>query len=396
MSEAEVGFVTQALSAADVEVADIGVGMLGYGFMGKAHTNAHKKITYMTWPPPLRPVLVAVAGRDREGVAAAARRYGFAEPVTDWRALVSDDRVGLFDNVGPNNLHAEPTIAAAQAGKHVLCEKPLGRTAEESFEIWQRTAASGVKHMCAFNYRFVPAVRLARELIEAGELGEIYHFRSRYLQEWIIDPQFPRVWRMDRDVAGSGALGDLGAHVVDLARFLVGEISSVSGLTKTFIAERPGGHVDVDDAFEAAVGFENGALGTIEASRFCHGRKNALSFEINGSKGSIAFELERFNELAVHLVDSRPGASAQGFRQVLVTEAYHPFLKWWWPHGHVIGWEHTFVHEIHHLLTAIAGEGEVRPYGADFEDGYRAAEVCDAIRRSSESGRREEITYRTL
>jgi predicted dehydrogenase len=184
--------------------------------------------------------------------------------------------------------------------------------------------------------------------------------------------------------------------VIDLARFLVGEISAVSGLTRTFIPERPGGRVDVDDAFEAVVDFENGALGTIEASRFCQGRKNALSFEINGSKGSIVFELERFNELAVHLVDSRPGAGAQGFRQVLVTEAHHPFWQWWWPPGHVIGWEHTFVHEIHHLLTAIAGDGEVRPYGADFEDGYRAAEVCDAIVRSSETGRREEITYRTL
>ena len=396
MSEARVGFVTQGAPATGAEVADIGVGMLGYAFMGKAHAHAYRTLQYMTWPPPLRPVLVAVAGRNREAVADAALRYGFSEPVTDWRALVADDRVALFDNAGPNNLHAEPTIAAAEAGKHVLCEKPLGRTAPESFEIWQRTAAAGVKHMCAFNYRFVPAVRLAREMIEAGELGDIYHFRGRYLQEWVIDPQFERVWRLDKDVAGSGALGDLGAHVVDLARFLVGEISSVSGLTRTFIPERPGGRVEVDDAVEAVVDFANGALGTIEASRFCHGRKNALAFEINGSKGSIAFELERLNELQVHLVDSRPGASAQGFRQVLVTEADHPFWKWWWPPGHVIGWEHTFVHEIRHLLAAIADDGDVRPYGADFEDGYRAAEVCDAILRSSETGRREEITYRTL
>ena len=391
-----VGFATHGVASAGAEVAEIGVGMLGYAFMGRAHSNAYKTLPYMTWPPPLRPLLIGVAGRNQEAVADAAARYGFGKSMTDWRELVADDRVMLFDNTGPNNLHAEPTIAAAQAGKHVLCEKPLGRTAPESFEIWQRTAAAGVKHMCAFNYRFVPAVRLAREMIEAGELGDIYHFRGRYLQEWIVDPQFERVWRLDKDVAGSGALGDLGAHVVDLARFLVGEIAAVSGLTRTFIPERPGGHVDVDDAFEAVVDFENGALGTIEASRFCQGRKNALSFEINGSKGSIAFELERFNELAVHLVDSRPGAVAQGFRQVLVTEAHHPFWQWWWPPGHVIGWEHTFVHEIHHLLTAIACDGEVRPYGADFEDGYRAAEVCDAIVRSSETGRREGITYRTL
>ena len=231
-------------------------------------------------------------------------------------------------------------------------------------------------------------------MIEAGELGDVYHFRGRYLQEWIIDPQFERVWRLDRTLAGSGALGDLGAHVIDLARFLVGEISSVSGIARTFIPDRPGGTVDVDDVFEAAVEFESGAVGTIEASRFCRGRKNALTFEINGSKGSLVFELERLNELQVHLVDSRPEAHAQGFRQVLVSEADHPFWQWWWPHGHIIGWEHTFVHEIHHLLHAIATDGDVRPFGADFEDGYRAAEVCDAILRSSESGRREAVTYR--
>ena len=396
MNEAQVGFVTQGAGAAGGEVPEIGVGMLGYAFMGKAHSNAYKTLQYMTWPPPLRPMLVAIAGRNEQAVADAARRYGFSEAVSDWRALVADERVRLFDNTGPNNLHAEPTIAAAESGKHVVCEKPLGRSASESFEMWQRTAAAGVKHMCAFNYRFVPAVRLAREMIDAGELGEIYHFRGRYLQEWIIDPQFERVWRLQKDVAGSGALGDLGAHVIDLARFLVGEISAVSGLTRTFVPERPGGSVDVDDAFEAVVDFEGGAVGTIEASRFCQGRKNALTFEINGSKGSIVFELERLNELAVHLVDSRPGQRAQGFRQVLVSEAYHPFWEWWWPHGHIIGWEHTFVHELQHFLHAIATDGDVRPYGADFEDGYRAAEVCDAIVRSSDSGRREQIAYRTL
>ncbi|MBV8998476.1 MAG: Gfo/Idh/MocA family oxidoreductase [Solirubrobacterales bacterium] len=375
-------------------MAEIGVGMLGYAFMGKAHSNAYRTLTYMAWPPPLSPVLVGIAGRNEAALAEAARRYGFASHVTDWRALVEDDRIGLFDNAGPNNLHAEPTIAAAQNGKHVLCEKPLGRTAAESYDIWQAATGAGVKHMCAFNYRFVPAVRLAREMIEAGELGDIYHFRGRYLQEWIIDPQFERVWRLDRSVAGSGALGDLGAHVIDLARFLVGEIETVSAITRTFIPERPGGTVDVDDAFEATVEFEGGAIGTIEASRFCRGRKNGLTFEINGSNGSLVFELERLNELQVHLVDSRPGARAQGFRQVLVTEADHPFWQWWWPHGHIIGWEHTFVHEIHHLLQAIATDRDVRPYGADFEDGYRAAEVCDAILRSSESGRREAVTYR--
>jgi predicted dehydrogenase len=379
------------------QIGEIGIGMLGYGFMGKAHSNAYKTLGYMTWPPPLRPLLVAIGGRNAEAVGEAARRYGFDESFSDWRDIVADDRVGLFDNTGPNDQHAEPTIAAAEAGKHVLCEKPLGRTAEESFEIWKRVAATGVEHMCAFNYRFVPAVRLAREMIKAGDLGEIYHFRGSYLQDWILDPGLGMVWRLEKAVAGSGALGDLGAHVIDMGRFLVGqEISSVSGMTRTFAAQRGGGQVDVDDAFEATVEFDGAAVGTIEASRVCPGRKNAFTWEINGSKGSIAFDLERLNELQVYLGDSEPGAHAQGFRRVLVSEGYHPYWEHWWPQGHMLGWEHTFVHEIHHLLRAIAGEGEVRPYGADFEDGYRAAEVCDAVVRSTESGHRERVFYRSM
>jgi predicted dehydrogenase len=392
----DVGFVTMGSAASAGDVPEIGVGMLGYAFMGKAHSNAYRKIAYMTWPPPMLPRLVAICGRSEQAVAEAARRYGFERAVTDWRALVEDERVQLFDNSGPNDLHAEPTAAAAEAGKHVVCEKPLGRTADESHAIWQRVERAGVKHLCAFNYRFVPAIRLAREMLEAGELGQPYHFRARYLQEWIADPAFPKVWRLDRAVAGSGALGDLGAHVIDLARYLVGEVASVSGLTRTFVEDREGGRVDVDDAVEAVVEFEGGAVGTIEASRFCPGRKNGMGFEINGSKGSIAFELERLNELQVHLAGSSPGARAQGFRTVLVSEADHPFWEHWWPHGHIIGWEHTFVHELHHLLSCIARDEPVGPHGATFEDGYRAAEVCDAILRSAESGRRERVAYRAL
>jgi predicted dehydrogenase len=392
--EQQVGFVTMGAAEQAGEIRDIGVGVLGYAFMGKAHSNAFHKLAYMTWPPPLRPRLVAIAGRSEEGVTEAARRYGYERACTDWRELVDDPEIELFDNCGPNDLHAEPTIAAARAGKHVVCEKPLGRNAAESYDLWQAVAATGVKHLCAFNYRFVPAVRLAREMIEAGELGEIYHFRGRYLQEWIADPEFPLVWRLDSAQAGSGALGDIGAHVIDLARFLVGEIASVQGLLRTFVEERPGGRVTVDDAVESVVTFESGAIGTVEASRFCLGRKNAFQWEINGSKGSIAFDLERLNELQVHLGDSRPGERAQGFRSVLVTEAEHPFWEHWWPHGHIIGWEHLFVHELHHLLTAIRDDGAVAPYGATFEDGYRVAEVCDAITRSSESGAREQVEYR--
>jgi predicted dehydrogenase len=250
--------------------------------------------------------------------------------------------------------------------------------------------------MCAFNYRFMPATRLARQLIEQGEIGDIYHFRARYLQEWIIDPGFDLVWRLQKDTAGSGALGDLGAHIIDLARFLVGEVDAVSALMKTFVPERPGGIVDVDDAFEAIVEFACGAVGTLEASRFCQGRKNALTWELNGSKGSMAFDLERPNELQIHLVGSQPGGVAQGFRQVIVSESHHPFWKHWWPQGHLLGWEHAIIHELHHFLSAIAGQSEVRPYGADFEDGYRAAEVCEAIARSATTGQREPVRYRSL
>src|SRR5829696_3952044 len=225
----EVGFVTMGKGGGGGDVAPIGVGMLVYAFMGKAHSNAYKTLAYMTWPPPLLPQLVAVAGRNEEAVSEAARRYGFSEYVTDWHALVSDERVQLFDNSGPNNLHAEPTIAAAEAGKHVICEKPLGRDAAESYETWQRVQRTGVKHMCAFNYRFVPAVRLARQMIEAGELGEIQHFRGAYLQEWGTTEG--EIWRFTKSEAGSGALGDLGAHVVDLARYLVVEICELSALT---------------------------------------------------------------------------------------------------------------------------------------------------------------------
>jgi predicted dehydrogenase len=358
----------------------IGVGMLGYAFMGKAHANAYKTIPYMTWPPPLTPRLVSIAGRNAEAVSEAAERYGFERSVTDWRELVADPEVQLFDNGGPNNLHAEPTIAAAEAGKHVVCEKPLGRTADESYEIWQRVARTGVKHMTAFNYRFVPAVRLARELIEAGELGEIYHFRGRYLQEW--GPTTADVWRFRAGEAGSGALGDLGAHVIDLARYLAGEITSVAASVRTFVPGR-----EVDDAFEAAAEFASGAVGTLEATRFAPGRKNALSWEINGSRGSLGFDLERLNEL-------QHSAGTKGFRTILVSEAEHPFWRWWWPHGHMIGWEHTFVHELHHLLEAIASNGDVDPHGATFEDGYRAAEVCDAVLRSAATGGREVLAYR--
>ena len=352
--------------------------------MGDAYSRA--LLSLRTLEVPFRPELVSISGRSAEPLERARERYGWAEAVTDWREQVEDERVGLFVNGGPNSVHAEPTIAAAQAGKHVVCEKPLGRTADESFEIWQAAKSAGVRHLCGFNYRFVPAVRLARELIEAGELGEIRHFRGRYLQDWGDDPSLD-TWRFHAGEAGSGALGDLGAHVVDLARYLVGDVATVSALVKTFLPGR-----EVDDCIEAAVEFENGAVGTIESTRLALGRRNAFQWEINGSKGSLAFDMERLNELQVF----RDGGRTRGFTTVLVSEADHPFWEFWWPPGHIIGWGDTFVNELHHLLRAIADDSDVAPHGATFEDGYRAAEVCDAIVRSGESGRREQLAYRSL
>jgi predicted dehydrogenase len=398
MSE-ETGFTKMAGGRAEGETPQIGVGMLGYAFMGKAHTNAYKKIPYMMYPPPAIPRLVAICGRDGEAVAEAARQYGYERATTDWREVLADDRVQLFDNGGPNDVHAEPCIAAAQAGKHVLCEKPLARSAQEAREMRDAVEQAGVKHMVAFNYRFVPALRQARELIESGALGRIYHFRATYQQEWVM-PHYdlPRIWRLDKSVAGSGALGDLGAHIIDLARFLVGEIESVGALTRTFVGERPlpdgsgTGQVDVDDAFVSVVAFESGAIGTLEATRFAAGSKNRQVVEINAEKGSIRFNMERLNELQVFWVGEEP-KETQGFHDVLVTEGYHPWWGNWWPHGHIIGWEHTFVHELTHLLDCIVNDRDVGPYGATFEDGYRAAVICDAILESAASKRQVDVTY---
>jgi predicted dehydrogenase len=377
---------------------EIGVGMLGYAFMGKAHSNAFLKIPHMMYPPPAVPRLLGIAGRNAEAVQAAAVRYGYEKAYTDWREMLKDDRIQLFDNGGPNDAHAEPCIVAAQAGKHILCEKPLARTAKEAAAMLEAVEKAGVKHAVAFNYRFVPAIRQIRQIVESGALGQIYHFRAVYLQEWIMAHyNTPHIWRLDKATAGSGALGDLGAHIIDLGRFLVGEFKSVSALTKTFIPERPGSDgqmkkVDVDDAFVAAVEFENGAIGTFEATRFAAGRKNANNFEINGEKGSIRFNLERMNEMEVFWVGTEP-KETQGFTNVLVSEPFHPFWSNWWPQGHIIGWEHTFVHEITHLLDSIVNDKPVAPYGADFLDGYKNAVICDAILESAESGRRVEVRY---
>lgn len=398
MSERSGGFTSMADAKATGSVPEVGVGMLGYAFMGKAHSHAMLTIPHMMYPPPAIPKLAAIAGRNEEAVKEAAKRYGYARYYTDWRDMLKDDSVQLFDNGGPNDAHAEPSIAAAKAGKHVLCEKPLGRTADESKRMRDEVMATGVKNMVAFNYRFVPAIRQIRKLVESGALGQIYHFRAVYLQEWIM-PHYgtPMIWRLKKDQAGSGALGDLGAHIIDLARYLVGEIGSVSAMKKTFIKQRPDGQggmgtVDVDDAFASVVEFENGALGTLEATRFAGGRKNGQRLEINAEKGSVVFNLERMNELEVFWVGEQP-KETQGFHNVLVSEGYHPWWENWWPQGHMIGWEHTFVHEITHLLDCIVNDKPVSPIGADFEDGYRAAVICDAVVEAAEQGRQVTCKY---
>ena len=391
-----VGFLTMADAVAHTDAPEIGVGMLGYAFMGKAHANALKKLPYMIYPPPAVPKLAAIAGRSEAKVREAARRYGFAKAYTDWRAMLDDPEVQVFDNAGPNDLHAEPNIAAAQAGKHVISEKPLGRNAEECKLMWEAVKKARVKHQVAFNYRFVPAVRLIRNLIDAGKLGRIYHFRAAYLQEWIASEDFPMVWRLESKHAGSGALGDLGSHVVDLARYLVGEPKSLMARTETFIKQRKDAQgklrkVDVDDAFQAIIEYRNGAVGTLEASRFCPGRKNSNTFEINAEKGSIRFNLEAMNELEVFWKDG--DRDTQGFTKVLVSESYHPFWSHWWPQGHIIGWEHTFVHEFAHFFEAIVNKTKVAPHAADFEDGYKNAVICDAILQSAKERKQIDIKY---
>jgi predicted dehydrogenase len=356
----------------------IGVAMLGYAFMGKAHSLALNALRHLE--VDVEPELVSISGRNREAVEAARARWGWAEAVTDWREQVADERVQLFDNGGPNAVHAEPCIEAARNGKHVLCEKPLGLSAEESHAMWRAAEEAGVVHMCGFNYRFVPAVRLVRELLDAGDLGDVVHFRAKYLQSWGWEAD-ESIWRFDPAQAGTGALGDLGTHSIDLARYLVGEIASVSATVKTVVEGR-----QVDDHFVATVEFENGVAGTLEASRLARGRVNSNAFELNGTKGSVVFDVERMNEL--HISDGT------GFRRVLVTEPEHPFMKLWWPPGHIVGWGDTFTHELAHMLEAIVGEHPVAPHGATFEDGYRCDEVVAAIMRSSESGARERVRSR--
>ena len=370
----------------------IGVGLLGYAGVARAHLQAILRLPTI-FSVRRRPVVVAVAGRSEAAAMQTARRYGASAVYTEWRRLVDDPRVEMLINAAPNDLHVEPCMAAAARGIHVLCEKPLARSAQEAAQMCEAAADAEVVHMTGYNYRFVPAVQLARRLLGEGRLGQIYHFRARFCDESMVDPQTPYGWRHSRRQAGSGSISDLAAHAVDMARYLVGEIEAVSAATRIFVDRRPQpdggeGMVDVEDAVEAVLEFANGAFGTLEASTFCAGQKNLFTFEINGAEGSLAFNLERLNELQVSL----RGDDVEGFRTILVTDARHPYGGLWWPPGHILGWEHAFVHQLHRFLTAVAEDGTVGPEGATFDDGYRCAVVGDLLDQAAREGRRLSVT----
>ncbi len=369
---------------------EVNVALIGYAFMGRAHSNAYRQVSRF-FSPKLTPRLKVVCGRDRKKVARAAAQLGWEEWATDWREVVGREDIQVVDVVTPGDSHAEIAIAAAKAGKAVLCEKPLANTVKEAKAMVAAVQKAGVANMVCHNYRRAPAVVLARQLVASGKLGRIYHYRGTYLQDWIVDPELPLLWRFQKEKAGSGALGDILSHSLDLGRYVLGaEVTEVAGALETYIKHRPllddpkkKGRVTVDDAALCLVRFANGALGSIEGTRLAPGRKNYNRFEVNGSKGSLAFNLERLNELEYYSAEDEGGV--QGFRQIMVTEpGHHPYIKGWWPPGHIIGYEHTFVHTVYDFLEAVASGKRVRP---DFEDGLRNQAVLEAIERAARTRR---------
>ena len=378
-------------------MSEIGIGLVGYKFMGRAHSNAWRQVGHFFDVDPV-PRLRAVAGRDEAGVKEAAASLGWEGYETSYERLLARDDIQLIDVCTPGNSHHDIAIAALRAGKHVLCEKPLANSLAQAKEMVEAAEQAGTVNMVTFNYRRVPAVQLAKQLIAEGRIGEVRHWRAVYLQDWILDPQFPLVWRLQKDLAGSGALGDIGAHIVDLAQFLVGPITEVIGTLNTFMKERPTeeastggsgltaaggtrmGEVTVDDSTTILARFESGATGTFEATRLAAGRRNYNSFEINGSEGSLVFNLERLNELQVYFTSDPE--DVQGFRTVSVTEPVHPFTGAWWPAGHIIGYEHSFVHTIKDLLDGVRKNESPAP---TFLDGYRCQAVLDAVEQSANS-----------
>jgi len=370
--------------------------MIGHGFMGKAHSYALLATPFF-FKTGIEPVRRVIVGRNPERLRQAAETFGWEEHSTDWREVVRRPDIDAVSIVTPPNTHAEIAMAAAEAGKHIFCEKPFTVTVEEAQQTLDAVQRSGVKHMLGFNYRRVPAIGLAKQLIESGRLGTIYHVRAVYLQDWIMDPQFPRIWKLDRAIAGSGAHHELNAHIIDLALHLVGKINRVVGMEETFIKKRPARtaseqlstmltaeassaeeeQVDVDDTTAFLARFACGALGTFESTRFAAGRRNHNRIEVNGSKGSLSFDLENMNRLEYYDTDD-PG-DVPGFRSIQVNEGCHPYIDHWWPPGHGIGYENTFVNEYADFLSAIAGDTTPQP---GFEIGLENQKVLDAVTRS--------------
>ncbi|MFP3462671.1 Gfo/Idh/MocA family oxidoreductase [Arthrobacter globiformis] len=361
-----------------------GVAMIGYAFMGKAHSNAWRNVgSFFDVPPVEMKVLV---GRDAGQVAAAAAKYGWAESATDWRSVLDRDDIDIVDICAPGWMHAEIAIAALEAGKHVLVEKPLANTLAEAEAMTARAQAArtrGVQSMVGFNYRRVPALALARELIAEGRLGTVRHVRAAYLQDWLADPEVPMTWRLRKETAGSGALGDIASHAIDQIQHLTAQtVTEVTGTLRNFVTQRPGPNgpeeVSVDDAVWATLGLTGGISASVEASRVATGQKNSLRIEMYGSKGSLTFDLENLNELM--FLDASDSIREQGFRRILVNEPEHPYLEAWWPQGHIIGWEHTFTHEIRDFLAAIDNNESPSP---SFEEGLQVQSVLAAVEESA-------------
>jgi predicted dehydrogenase len=372
--------------------------MIGYNFMGKAHSNAWRQVNKFFPDLPGTVELATICGRNKSAVESARGTLGWNQAVTDWRQVVADPSIDIIDITTPNDTHAEIAIAAAEAGKAVLCEKPLARSVAEAASMATAVDKAGVVNMVCHNYRRIPAIALAKKMIDNGELGDrIYHFRARYAQDWIADPNFPLVWRLKKEIAGSGTHGDIDAHIIDLGRYLVGEISEVCGMMETFVKQRPimdevggglaakggqkMGDVTVDDAVAWIGRFQNGALANLEATRYAWGRKNHITLEINGEKGSLAFDFEDMNRLK--FFSTGDAQHRQGFSDILVTDgAVHPYLSAWWPGGHIIGYEHTFVNTFADFITAVVSGRSVQP---TFADGLMNEKVLAAIEQSAES-----------
>lgn len=375
----------------------VNVGLVGYQFMGKAHSVGYRDVAFAFPDVAAVPVMKEICGRDVEKAARAAKQFGWERTSQGYDHVVTADDIDLVDICTGNDTHKEIALAAARNGKHIFCEKPMAMSVGECKEMIGAAEAAGVIHMINFNYRTVPAVALAKQMIEKGLIGAPYHFRAVYLQDWIVDPEFPLVWRLQKEKAGSGAHGDLNAHIIDLARMLCGEFDSVTGLMTTFIKERPllaahggglaaeasaeMGKVTVDDATLFLARFTNGAVGTFEATRFAPGNRNGNRFEINGSKGSIKFDLERMNELEYY--DGNAEAGLQGWQKILVTDSPHPYMSGWWPSGHIIGWQHTFVHQVYNLMNGIATGQMPSP---NFYDGLKCQAVLEAVEKSAQTG----------